>query len=132
MRKILFIFVLGMLLVGSVRADVQETFTIGREWAHQMSPREKFMSLLPPTYLFSAYDVHLRHSLPNYIHWIDSILQHNPQLEDEDVTNLFASTIFLFEPENRDAIKAMEANFLRGDYGRSRPPKLHIEQAASQ
>ena len=96
-----------------------------------MSPREKFISLLPPTLLFAQYDVRLRHSLPEYIGLIDHILHNNPQLENEDVGNIFSSTIYLFEPENREPLKTMEMNFLRGEL-ENKPyhaPRLAIEEA---
>jgi hypothetical protein len=109
-------------------ADYQDAFVSGREWTQQMSAREKFMSLLPPAFLFSAYEVRLRHSLPQYIGWIDAILEKNPELQDEEIGNVFASTVFLLEPENREALSAMETDFLRGDYEtRVALPRLSIE-----
>ena len=129
MKKILFIFMLGMMMAHTAGADTQETFTTGHEWTHQMSLREKFLSLLPPVFVMNAYDVRLRHSIPEYIHWIDAVLSRNPQLENEDVGNIFASTVFLYEPENRQALKTMEEDLLRGDYRRvSETPRLRIQE----
>ena len=134
MRKIaLRLLLFGAVLLSGVpaQADYNETFVNGKDWVEHMSAKEKYISLLPPTLLFGEYDVHLRHSLPEYIYWMDNILLRNPQLENEGVGNIFASTIYLFEPENRPALKSMEVDFLRGDYT-PRPhrlPQLTIVQS---
>jgi hypothetical protein len=129
LQRLFMSLALLVFLTSPAQADYQEVFVSGREWVKQMSPREKFMSLLPPSFLFSAYDVRLRHSLPQYIHWIDAILERNPELQNEEIGNVFASTVFLLEPENREALSAMEGNFLRGDYQTSgySIPRLSIE-----
>jgi hypothetical protein len=136
MKKILTVFLMLAALGAScpARADYEETFATGREWIKRMSEREKFISLLPPTLLFNVYDVHLRHSLPEYVHWMDKILARNPQLEREDISNLFASTIYLFEPENREALRTMETDFLRGDYEPHalQVPRLSIEEVLQE
>ncbi len=108
----------------------EETFSTGKDWAKHMSGREKFISLLPPSLLFHQYDVHLAHSLPEYIRLIDNVLLRNPKLEDEDVGNIFASTVYLFEPQNRQALKTMEMNFLAGNF-ETKPfhsPRLTVEE----
>jgi hypothetical protein len=109
---------IGLMFLGVVRgvAADEETFSTGKDWVENMSVREKYMSLLPPTLLFEEYDVQLRHSLPEYIYQIDRILSRNPQLENEDVSNIFASTVYLFEPQNRQALRAMELSFLSGNF----------------
>ena len=136
MRKpaIIFLGVMALTAAGTAHADLDDTFVTGRDWNQHMSQREKFMSLLPPTLLFDEYDVHLRHSLPQYIVWMDNILGHNPEFEREDVNSIFASTIFLFEPENRTALRTMETNFLRGDYESHtvEAPKLTIEEVLQE
>ena len=83
---------------------------------------------------FERYDVHIRHALPQYVSWINTILARNPRLEKEDLGNIFASTVYLFEPENRLALKTMEMNFLRGDL-ESKPlelPQLNIEETPEE
>ena len=128
MKKTVFLVLSLMLLCGTIQAATDyETFSTGKDWAEHMSAREKFISLLVPTLVFNQYDVRLRHSLPQYIYWIDNILGKNPQLENEDVNSIFASTIYLFEPENRLALKKMEMDFLRGDLD-DKPLRLDIEE----
>lgn len=73
------------------------------------------MALLPPTMLFEEYDVRLRHSLPEYIVLINLILRYNPELQEEDVTNIFTSAVYRFEPESRVTLKTMELQYLQGD-----------------
>ena len=132
MKKTIFLLIGLMLLCGAVRAATDyETFATGKDWTQHMSPREKFISLLVPTLVFSQYDVHLRHSLPQYIYWINNILGKNPQLESAEVSNIFASTIYLFEPENRLALKNMEMNFLRGDLD-SKPLHLDMDEVLKE
>lgn len=135
MKKILVVCLLTTLL-GALPADADygETFVTGKEWVERMSAKEKYLSLLPPTLLFSEYEVRLRHPLPEYIYWIDNILYRNPELSQEDIGNIFASTIYLFEPENRPALKSMEVDFLRGDYEPKprRLPQLTIEQVLEE
>ena len=129
-RLVIYLSALALLAACPARADYDETLSTGKDWVKHMSPREKFMSLIPPALLFNEYDIRLRHSLPQYIQWMDYILLSTPQLEKEDVSNIFASTVYLFEPENREALRAMETNYLRGDYDRKiRAPRLTIEEA---
>ena len=128
MKRGFFAFVLILSLVAPCRADDEE-FVTGRDWVRRMSQREKFMSLLPPSLLFSEYDVHLRLGLPQYLLLIDRIMERNPRLENEDISNIFASTIYFFEPQNREALKTMEMNFLKGDLETEpyHAPRLSIE-----
>ncbi len=108
----------------------EQTFSTGKDWAKRMSVREKYISLLPPTLLFHQYEVRLRHSLPEYIYLMDRVLLRNPQVENEDVGNIFASTIYLFEPQNRQALKNMEMSFLAGNF-ETKPylsPRLTIDE----
>ena len=102
-------------------------FVTGQDWTEHMSDREKFMALTPPAILFSEYDVHMRLSLPQYILLIDKLMERNPRLQDEDVSNIFASTLYLFEPENRAALTAMESDFLRGDFETSPLTRPHLK-----
>lgn len=99
--------------VGAVTSN--QDFTTGQDWIEHMSPREKYMALTPPSILFTEYEVHMKLDLPQYVLLIDKLMERNPRLQDEEVSNIFASTIYLFEPENRPAFRAMELEFLRGD-----------------
>ncbi len=112
-----FLTLAGMLLLSLPSfADVasKQDFTTGQDWLERMSPREKHMALTPPSILFSEYEVHMKLNLPHYILLIDKLMERNPRLQDEEVSSIFASTIYLFEPENRPALRAMELEFLRG------------------
>lgn len=130
MKRFACLFLLAAVLCPSPARGADDDFVTGEDWAKRMSVREKFMSLLPPAVVFSNYDVHLRLSLPRYIFLMDRIMERNPRLVDEEVANIFASTIYLFEPENRSALREMEMNFLEGDYD-SRPfsrPRLTLSE----
>ena len=133
MRKIIWLLLFIPFFTSPGRAGTppEENFTTGKDWLEHMSKREKFISLLPPTMVFSRYDVRLHHSLIEYIYWIDKILLRNPKLGQEDVNNIFASTIYLAEPENRMALKNMETDFLRGDYESKSTtwPRLTLQEA---
>lgn len=126
---LLFVLVLFLGLARSGSA-FEEHFSTGKDWLKLMSAREKYMSLLPPSLLFHRYDVRLRRSLPEYIGMIDFVLRRNPNLENEDVSNIFASTVYFFEPENRDALRTMEMNFLAGNFELKpyQSPRLSIEE----
>ena len=130
------LLVLGLLADGGAAnaSSNDETFSTGKDWAQRMTNREKFISLLPPTLVFGQYDVQPHHGLPEYIYWIDKILLKNPQLEKEDVGNIFASTIYLREPENREALRNMEADFLRGNYESqsARWPRLTLDEVLQE
>ena len=126
-------FVLLLTALGVADAS-EETFSTGKDWSKRMSAREKYISLVPPTMAFERYDVRLAHSLPQYIGLIDNILLRNPQLETEDVGNIFASTVYLAEPQNRPALKTMEMDFLSGNY-EAKPyqaPRLTVEDLAKE
>lgn len=136
MRKVFFIFILAALAAADTapcRAYEKE-FVTGRDWVEHMSTREKFMSLVPPTFLFAEYDVDLKLSLPQYMTLIDHVMERNPKLEGEGLANIFASTVFFFEPQNRQALKTMEMNFLRGEL-ETKPyhsPRLSIEDVLKE
>jgi hypothetical protein len=106
----------------------KEVFSTGSEWLEKMSVREKLISLLPPALLMHRYGVSFRQKMENYIPLIDSVLDENPQLEKSDVANIFASTVYTYEPENREALKNMERdlNLRRQGYNPSFFPKLMI------
>ena len=110
-----------LLIVSALPAQaLVETFTTGKDWEKHMSPREKMISLVPPSLLLNRYDILTRFTLPEYVQAIDYVMPLNPQLEKEDVSNIFVSLVYLLEPEKRPAIENMELQFLRGE----RPPKL--------
>jgi hypothetical protein len=118
--------VLTVLLLSAPAAASNSDLVTGEDWVKRMSDREKFMSLVPPAVLFSDYDVHLTLSLPRYIFLIDRLMGRNPRLADEEVANLFASTIYFFEPENRSALREMEMSFLEGDFESRRGERLRL------
>ena len=128
MKRAFLTFVL-MLTVLSPCGAYEEEFVTGKDWVKHMSQRGKFISLIPPALLFSEYDVQLKLSLPQYMLLIDRVIERNPNLESEEISNIFASTIYFFEPQNREALKTMEMNFLRGEL-ETKPyhaPQLSIE-----
>ena len=116
------------------QASSTRDFVTGEDWTEHMSAREKQISLVPPALLFTDYDVHLRLSLPQYIPLIDKIMERNPRLADEEVSSIFASTIYLFEPQNRPALRRMEMDFLRGDVESAAlpGPRLTFEDVLSE
>ena len=136
MKKFVLGFFVCWLSVASnqVWASYEENFSTGGDWLKRLSTKEKYISLLPPTLLFNEFDIHLRHSLPEYIVLIDNILLRNPQLEIEDVGNIFASTVYLFEPQNREALKKLEMDFLRGEMENKPylPPRLTIDEVLAE
>jgi hypothetical protein len=91
-------------------------FTSGNDWTERMTPGEKYLSILAPMAVFYQYGVQFRLRPEEYIPKIDRLLEWNPQLHGEDVTNIFASAVYLFEPENRPAFDSMETEFLRGNF----------------
>jgi hypothetical protein len=137
MKKRWAVLFAGLLPVLAGAAELQaseEAFSTGKDWSKHMSEREKYISLVPPTMVFEKYDVRLAHSLPQYIGLIDNILLRNPQLGNEDVGSIFASTIYLAEPQNRPALKAMEMDFLSGNY-EAKPyeaPRLTVEDLTKE
>ena len=123
------VMILGLVSVPVGASCADEAFTTGKDWSKHMSAREKYISLIPPKMLLEDYDVHLRLGLPQYITLIDAILLKNPQLENEEVSNIFVSTVYLVEPQNREALKAMELDYLSGNYENKpyRSPRLTVE-----
>ncbi len=120
-------------LPGAAHTATQE-FVTGQDWTEHMSVREKYMSLIPPAILFSEYDVHLKLALPQYIFLIDKVMLLNPQLQGEEMSSIFASTIYLFEPGNRPALKTMEMTYLKGNFEPPylTTPTLTIEELLSE
>ena len=124
----------GLILTPLQASAYNQDLATGQDWTERMSQKEKFMSLVPPAILFSEYDVHLKLRLPKYIYLIDRIMERNPRLQDEGIASIFASTIYLFEPENRQNLRNMEINFLPGNYNSppATEPRLTIEEILSE
>ena len=63
-----------------------------------------------------------------------AVLLKNPQLENEDVSNIFVSTVYLTEPQTREALKTMETDYLAGHYENKsyRAPRLTIEDLTKE
>ncbi len=108
-----------------VCAESKTTFTTGRDWTEKMSPLEKFMSVAVPMSVLQQYGVRFRHVPIEYIPTIDKVIRNNPNLFDEDVSSVFASAVYMMEPESRPAFEELETRFLRGDF-ESQPVRLLI------
>ncbi len=117
-NKLLPLVVLGLfacLVAGKTghTSSYSDTFTTGKDWVESMSREEKLISLIPPTLLFNHYGVRLRYSPDKYIPTIDRVLLNNPYLEKQDMANIFASTVYAYEPESRPALDVMERHLNR-------------------
>ncbi len=88
-----------------------ETFTTGKDWEERMSPREKIIAVLAPAILLDKYGVPLRRPISEYIPTMDQVVLNNPYLENEDVANIFVSTVYASEPELRSSLDALEMQF---------------------
>lgn len=106
-------------------AESKAVFTSGRDWTEKMTPLEKFMSVAVPMSTLQRYGIHFRHMPIDYLPTIDRVIRNNPNLFDEDVSNILASTVYALEPESQPAFKDLEARFLRGDF-ESQPVRLII------
>ena len=103
---------LGLFLnAGAAQADYSETFTTGKNWLERFSLRQKFISLVAPAMLLRKFKVQLRRPLAAYIPTIDRVLVENPYLENEDIANIFASTVYAYEPESRKTLEWMQMEF---------------------
>ena len=104
-KKILFsLALLGLLAGVSPSRASTDTFKSGSEWTDELSANEKMMALVPPAMLFHSYHIPLRRNLPEYVPLIDRVLLYNPELGKEDIANIFASTLYHYEPETRPAL----------------------------
>lgn len=113
-RLILALALLAFAGPSAAAAERPDAFSTGEDWLERMTPDEKVISLVPPTILFGAYDIRLRHSLPEYLPLLDAVMRENPQFAGEDVANVFASAVYAYEPENRPKFRAMELALLQG------------------
>ena len=94
---------------------ISETFTTGKDWTQKMSKGEKFISVYAPMILYHRYGINFRKTPNEYADTIDKVLLENPYLEKEDVANIFASTVFAYEPESRRAFLIMKTEFAHED-----------------
>ncbi|OIO37266.1 MAG: hypothetical protein AUJ72_04870 [Candidatus Omnitrophica bacterium CG1_02_46_14] len=85
-----------------------DTFTSGKDWNEKMSKGEKFISVYAPMILFHRYGINFRKTPDEYAETLDQVLMENPYLEKEDVVNIFASTVYAYEPESRRAFVIMK------------------------
>ena len=118
MKKFAFVLAVLFFLPVFFAAPAQaliETFTTGKDWEKRMSPKEKVISLIPPTSMLRQHDIVTRFTIPEYVQAIDYVMPFNPELEKEDVSNIFVSLVYLLEPERRPAIENMELQFLKGE-----------------
>ena len=100
-------------------------FTTGQDWTDRMSAGEKVLSIVAPMSVLFRYGVPFRLRPEDYIPAMDQVLKNNPHLAAEDVANIFASTVYVFEPETRPVLDNLETRFLQGDY-RTLEPGLRI------
>src|SRR3990167_3897812 len=92
-----------------------ESFSTCKDWMQKMSKGEKFISVYAPMILFHRYGINFRKTTNEYLESIDRVLINNPYLEKEDVANIFASTVYAYEPESRHAFQLMEVELARQD-----------------
>ena len=88
-----------------------EIFTTGKDWTEHMNPKQKFIAIFAPFILYHRYGVNFREKPEQYVEKIDKVLIDNPYIQSEDIANIFASTVYAVEPENRPAFDAMEREF---------------------
>lgn len=89
------------------------SFTTGHEWQKKMSPLEKVISIIKPYLTLQRYGVPIKNTPQSYVEKIDRILLYNPQLDDEDVSNILVSAIYTYEPQTRPTLEALETELLR-------------------
>lgn len=110
-----------------------ETFTTGKEWVEKMSRKEKFISLFAPMILFHRYGVPFRKTPDQYISQIDKVLLYNPYLEPEDMADIFASTVYAYEPESRPAFDALAVELHeRNEANELILPRLRLQPSSRQ
>ncbi len=104
-KYMLSIGLIGCVLCVTVQSQAYvDTFTTGKDWLEKMDEKEKVISLVPPTIFFHNAGVPMRHQPYEYVTTLDRVLLENPYLESEDVANIFASTLYAYEPESRAAL----------------------------
>lgn len=123
-RFFLSFWVGGLLLAGISGVAASDTFTTGKDWNEKMSDKEKFISIVAPMIHFSHYGVPFQHTPPEYVSAIDQVLLYNPYLENEDMMNIFTSTVYAYEPESRPAFESL---LREAEYRRTGLPLLTIK-----
>jgi hypothetical protein len=78
----------------------------GHQWL-QMTDNEKMHCILASIILLDGFRVPMTQSPQDYMGLIDRILAENPQLMREDILNIFASTVFRYEPPARQPLAEM-------------------------
>ena len=104
---------LTLLAVLCLGADYSDTFTTGKDWEERMTLKQKIIAIVAQSVLFHKYNVPMRKTLVDYVPEIDRVLLENPYLEKEDVANIFASTLYAYEPRSRPALDWMLMEFAR-------------------
>lgn len=108
-KRALYTLLLLAVLAAPARAEnFRESFLSGRDWRERLTLRQKYMSLILPAALFKRFRVPLERELQDYIPTIDAVIDNNPYIEDEDISSIFASTVYVYEPGSRPALEAME------------------------
>jgi hypothetical protein len=96
-------------------ADSNETFSSGKDWMTRLNDREKIIAIIAPTVLLHRYGVPIQKSPDEYLEKIDKVLEKNPDLAKEDISNIYASTVYYYEPWTRKPLEELELAFLRGE-----------------
>jgi len=127
-KYIVLLIALTLFGAGAQQASASvETFTTGKDWEERMSPREKIIAALAPAILLDKYGVPLRRPISEYIPTMDQVVLNNPYLENEDVANIFVSTVYASEPELRSSLDALEIQFrLHKIYEKNRSFNPHL------
>ncbi len=116
-------------------ADSNEAFSTGKDWVNHMNSREKIISIVAPTIVLHQYGIPIQQSPDKYVSKIDRALAKNPDLAKEDISNIFASTVYYYEPWTRKPLEELELAFLRGE---TEPgllnamPRLSIKQLSRE
>ena len=135
MKSKFFIYLLSSLslISGMVPCyGYSDTFTTGKDWVKKMSKGEKFISVYAPMILLHRYGINFRKTPNEYLESIDRVLINNPYLEKEDVANIFASTVYAYEPETRHAFQLMEVELARQDLSPHLAVKTNLSPEVNQ
>lgn len=90
-----------------------EPFTTGSDWVKSMSPGEKLISLIAPYMLMENHRIPMKKPITEYVSAVDKVLFAYPHLQSEDIANVFASTVYAYEPQCRNALEAMASYLAR-------------------
>lgn len=98
-------FALMVLLTISLLTPSQKIhaaeFVTGQDWVTKMNEKEKFISIVASMVLYTQYGIPMKFSPPDYVEKIDQILAYNPYLKNEDIANILAAAIYVYEPDSR-------------------------------